>query len=75
MRAQRLRRDLGAVRKRELLAAARALKGGAKPVLVAGDSWTRPAELAYAEHPELFAGFKSLGDGTFGTARRGEVMK
>ena len=73
MLAQMLGRDLVADRKREILAAAwaQAGKGGAKPVLVAGDSWTRPAELAYAEHPELFAGYRSLGDGTFGTATRG----
>lgn len=36
----------------------------------AWDAVRTPAELAYAEYPELFAGFKSLGDGTFGTAVR-----
>ena len=72
--AQMLGRDLVADRRDEILAAARAVaaKGGARPVLVAEDSWVRPAELAFAAHPELFAGLRSLGDGTFAAAARGE---
>jgi len=74
MLAQMLGRDLVTDRKHEILAAARdrAATGGAKPVLVAFDSWTRPAALAYAEEPGLFADYRPLGDGVFGSARRGE---
>lgn len=70
MLAQMLGRDLVADRADEILAAARerAAKGDPKPVLVAADSWTRAAERAFAAHPELFAGYRSLGDGLFGTA-------
>ena len=59
-------------RTKEILAAARALagQGAPKPVLVAEDDWIRPAERAYASSPELFAGFRPLGDGTFRTSIR-----
>ena len=51
----------------QILATARAYfdAHGVRPILVAEDSWLRPAELAYAEAPGLFAGFRSLGDGRF----------
>ena len=67
-----LGRNLVEERTAEILARARAVKasGAAKPVLVAEDAWILPAEKAYAEAPELFAGFRSLGDGTFRTAVR-----
>ena len=73
--AQMLGRDLVRVRTEDILAKARALaaQGAPKPVLVAEDAWVRPAERAYAEAPELFAGFKSLGDGSFRSAVRGEA--
>ena len=48
-------------------------QGAPRPVLVAEDAWVRPAERAIAEAPELFAGFKSLGDGTFRSAIRREA--
>ena len=38
---------------------------GVRPVLVAEDSWVVPARMAYDESPELFNGFRSLGDGRF----------
>lgn len=73
--AQMLGRDLVRARTDEILAKARALaaQGASKPVLVAEDAWVRPAERAYAEAPELFAGLKSLGDGCFRSAIRGEA--
>ena len=67
MMCQMLGRSLVLERKAEILATARAYfdAHGVRPVLVAEDSWLRPAELAYAEAPDLFAGFRSLGDGRF----------
>lgn len=75
MICQMLGRNLLEDRKDEILKAARAraAKGQPKPVLVALDLWERAAQLAYAEHPELFAGLRLLGDGTFGSALRGSV--
>ena len=74
MMCQLLGRSLVADRKAEVLATARAYfaEKGKRPVLVAEDSWIRPAELAYAEAPELFAGFRSLGDGRFHSAIRAQ---
>ena len=74
---QMLGRNLVEDRKNEILKSARgyAAKGLPKPVLVAMDSWERPAALAYAEHPELFASFRLLGDGQFGLGIRGETKK
>lgn len=67
-----LGRNLVEERMDEILAKARELvaRGAAKPVLVAEDDWIRPAERAFAEAPELFAGFRPLGDGTFRTSVR-----
>jgi len=67
-----LGRNLADDRKAEILAQARDLasRGEPKPVLVAEDGWILPAERAFAEAPELFAGFRPLGDGTFQTAVR-----
>lgn len=73
--AQMLGRDLVTMRTDEILSQARALvaQGAPRPVLVAEDAWVRPAERAIAEAPELFGGFKSLGDGTFRSAIRREA--
>lgn len=67
-----LGKNLVGERKAEILAKALewASHRADKPVLVCEDDWVRPAELAYAEAPERFAGFLSLGDGTFRTAVR-----
>ena len=67
-----LGRNLVEERTNEILAKARGLaaRGAAKPVLVAEDDWVRPAEHAFAEAPELFAGFRPLGDGSFRTSVR-----
>jgi len=68
-----LGRNLVEDRTEEILAAARAraAAGAPKPVLVAQDDWIIPAERAFAAHPELFAGFRPIGDGTFRTTIRG----
>lgn len=69
-----LGKNLVEERTREILAQARAWKarGESKPVLVAEDAWIRPAERAFAEAPELFAGFSPLGEGVFRlTSRQG----
>lgn len=67
-----LGKNLVEERTKEILAAARAraARGEPKPVLVAEDAWILPAERAFAASPELFAGFRSLGDGTFRTTVR-----
>jgi len=67
-----LGKNLVEERKNEILAKARevAARGEPKPVLVAEDDWVRPAERAYAEAPELFAGYRSLGDSMFRTSVR-----
>jgi len=67
-----LGKNLVEERTKEILAQARARagEGAPKPVLVAEDAWIRPAERAYAREPGLFAGFCSLGDGTFRTRVR-----
>lgn len=63
-----LGRSLVADRTQQILSAARAFaeKEGKKPVLVASETWEAPAAHAFAAHPELFADFKSLGDGKYG---------
>lgn len=70
--AHMLGRSLVADRRDAILEAARrhAAEGGPKPVLVGLDTWEQPAAQAYAAHPELFSGFKSLGDGLFYRAER-----
>ena len=75
--ARMLGKSLVAMRRDKVLEAARefAKKEGRKPVLVAYDSWERAAAQAYAAHPELFAGFKSLGAGTVMGGERGEARK
>jgi len=67
-----LGKNLVEERTKDILAQARGLsaQGAPKPVLVAEDDWIRPAERAYAQAPELFAGFRALGDGSFRTAVR-----
>ena len=62
-----LGKNLVEERTNEILAQARARKsrGEPKPVLVAEDAWVKPAERAFAEAPELFAGFCPLGEGVF----------
>jgi len=72
-----LGKSLIAMRRDQVLDAAHAFvaKEGKKPVLVAYDSWEPAAARAYAEHPELFAGFRSLGIGTVMNAERGEALK
>lgn len=62
-----LGKNLVEERTNEILAKARRLasQGAVRPVLVAEDGWIRPAECAFAAAPELFAGFKPLGDGMF----------
>ena len=71
-----LGKNLVEERTKEILAQARARKaqGGAKPVLVAEDAWIKPAERAFAEAPELFAGFCPLGEGVFRTSVRVEWL-
>ena len=75
--AQMLGRSLVVDRSEEILKAARELakKGEPKPVLIGLDTWERAAARAYAAHPELFAGFKSLGDGLYMDAEHREALK
>ena len=75
--ARMLGKSLVVMRRDQILEAARAFaqKEGRKPVLVAYDTWERAAAKAYAAHPELFAGFKSLGTGTVFGAERREALK
>lgn len=67
-----LGKNLVEERTNEILEKAREVdsRGAPRPVLVAEDDWIRPAERAYAIAPELFSGFRSLGDGTFRTSIR-----
>ena len=67
MMCQMLGRSLALERKSEVKSAAKSYfsEKGVRPVLVAEDSWVVPARMAYDESPELFNGFRSLGDGRF----------